>query len=188
MATINMSSIMGKVKSWSKTPVGKKTMSTATLPESKMEEAASKLCYLIRYEAASHGLPESISDDISSVEYTRPYKTGENEYTVFIEFRANLHRDSLYPEGYDGVDNIIALFNNGYTARNYVYGWWDKHKATDGNVADTRNMNGFGDYVWTRSLLHRGGLHFIQQAVHDFDGNYAYMYPGLSIEINPIYK
>lgn len=98
---------------------------------------------------------------------------------MYVYFEDNLRRESLDDgiNGYtgEGIDNIVALFNNGYHASDYVYGWWDGHQAT----ASTLFRSGSdikANYAWVRSQKDREGLHFIQQAVDDFNGNYGAEY------------
>ena len=85
----------------------------------------------------------------------------------------------IYDLGYEGVDNIVALFNNGYHAKNFVYGWWDGHKATGDGVlrsgVDT-------DFAYVRSKKEREALRFIQQAVMDFNASYGAEYGVTAVE------
>ena len=91
-----------------------------------------------------------------------------------VYFEDDLHRDSLDNElGYDGIKNIVALFNNGYHAKNYVYGWWDGHRATGDGVLRSGYDN---DFAWVRSKKEREPLRFIQQAVADFNASYGAEY------------
>lgn len=64
-----------------------------------------------------------------------------------------MYRPSLNPAKYGGVDNIVALFNNGYKASDYVYGNWHGNRV--------------------RSTISRPGLNFMQEAVSDFNGGYG---------------
>lgn len=73
--------------------------------------------------------------------------------TASISLGGDLFRPSLYPAGYGGVNNIVALFNNGYTASHHVYGSWHGNRV--------------------RSRLSRPGLHFMQAAVADFNGGHG---------------
>lgn len=141
------------------------------LTEDKMWEAVSKFLYVMRVTAAEYGLPESVMEHINGLESAGQIRKTPDGYEIALYFEGDLHRDSLDNDlGYEGVDNIVALFNNGYHARNYVYGWWDGHKATGDGVL----RSGVGtDFAWVRSKKEREPLHFIQQAVHDFNANYG---------------
>jgi len=94
----------------------------------------------------------------------------DGSFTIYITFDDDLHRDSLYSDGYEGVRNIVAVLNNGYHAKNYVYGDWDNHAPTGESKFDGRSID---TSAFIRSRKDREGLHFIQQAVQDFNGNYG---------------
>lgn len=185
---INIDSIMSKVSAYAQSSAGKEKMNkriqqyvssgvkqTAAgdkiLAEDKMWEAVSKFLYVMRVTAAEYGLPESVMEHINGLESAGQIRKTPDGYEIALYFEGDLHRDSLENDlGYEGVDNIVALFNNGYHAKNYVYGWWNGHKATGDGVlrsgVDT-------DFAWVRSKKEREPLHFIQQAVHDFNANYG---------------
>lgn len=185
---INIDSIMSKVSAYAQSSAGKEKMNkriqqyvsygvkqTAAgdkiLTEDKMWEAVSKFLYVMRVTAAEYGLPESVMEHINGLESAGQIRKTPDGYEIALYFEGDLHRDSLENDlGYEGVDNIVTLFNNGYHAKNYVYGWWNGHKATGDGVlrsgVDT-------DFAWVRSKKEREPLHFIQQAVHDFNANYG---------------
>ena len=64
----------------------------------------------------------------------------------------------------------MALLNNGYHAKDYVYGDWDGHSPTGESKFDGRSID---TSAYIRSRKDREGLQFIQQAVRDFNGNYG---------------
>lgn len=185
---ISMASIMSKAKAFSESPEGKRRME-ACIEKYKMEgrtetaagskivtekmmwEAVSKFLYVMRTTAADYDLPESVIRHINSMESSsRITKTPEG-FEIYLYFGGDLHRDSLDNDlGYEGIDNIVALFNNGYHAKNYVYGWWDGHRATGDSVLRSGPYN---DFAWARSKKEREPLRFIQQAVADFNANYG---------------
>lgn len=132
--------------------------------------------------AADYDLPESVMEHINGIESSGYItKLPNNEgYEIHLSFSGDLHRDSLDNDlGYEGVDNIVALFNNGYHAKNFVYGWWDGHKATGDGVlrsgVDT-------DFAYVRSKKEREALRFIQQAVMDFNASYGAEYGVTAVE------
>lgn len=94
----------------------------------------------------------SINDII--VGEPRVNKDGRWEISVSFD-KKNLKRDSLdlynYPEG---IENIVLLFTTGYSARDYVYGWWVSNGTTKGNV---------------RSKIERRGDDFLSRAVKEFN-------------------
>lgn len=190
MASINMSSIMNKVNAYSRSVNGKLRMKECIqkysddgkakteagdkiITEKEMYEAASKMIQVLRSTAQSHALPASIMSYFDSLDASSIIKMPDGSATIYIYFGGDLHRESLYSEGYDGVDNIIAVLNNGYHARNYVYGWWDGHEPSENNAYRSGWVGGDLGYAYIRSRKDWGGLHFIQQAVQDFNGNYG---------------
>ena len=67
------------------------------------------------------------NNGITNVKISAPHKKGKTQYEVNITIpQEYLKRNSLYKEKYpNGVDNIINLFDKGYTARKQVYGYWE---------------------------------------------------------------
>ena len=106
----------------------------------------------------------------SNLEYVDPVKIGQNKYMIGIYFVGDLHRESLDPSKYSGVDNIVALLNNGYSAKGAVRGVWSGHTT---------------EPIWSR--VNFGGAHFIEQAVKDFLGNYESEYGVLDLEVDDKY-
>lgn len=83
--------------------------------------------------------------------------------TVEISIDKN-HRPSLWPEGYpDGWDDMAQLFNNGYNARDYVYGERGGKRI--------------------RSKPTMSGLYFVQNTVNEFKGRSGAQYTVKDIEI-----
>lgn len=127
----------------------------------KMNELAKKL-----FDTICDFLPESLKDSIeinegiANVEISAPQKNGQSQYKIDIKIPDEyLKRDSLYKEGYpDGVDNIINLFDKGYKAKRYAYGYW----ATAG--------------MRIRSKLTRPPIHFMSDAINDFNSHYGSQY------------
>ena len=109
---------------------------------------------------------------LEKLEHGSPRKIGKNKDQIEVWFSGNLHRDSLAPDEYDGIDNIAALLNKGYTANQPVYGVWMGHSGNF-NIA---------------SLPQRSGAQFIQNAVRNYMANYANEYGVLDIKIDDIYE
>ena len=196
MPAINMSSIMSKVGAYSRSVSGKLRMKECidkyaadgkgktagggkVMTETDMLEAGAKLIQVLQETARACDLPQSIMQHFNSLECSKPSKMPDGSTLMYVYFEDNLRRESLDDgiNGYtgEGIDNIVALFNNGYHASDYVYGWWDGHQAT----ASTLFRSGSdikANYAWVRSQKDREGLHFIQQAVDDFNGNYGAEY------------
>lgn len=199
---INIDSIMDKVSAYAKSSTGKEKMNrcihqyvgsgvkqTAAgdrVPtEDMMWEAVSKFLYVMRVTAAEYDLPESVMAHINGLESVGQIRQTPDGYEIALFFEGDLHRDSLENDlGYEGVENIVALFNNGYHAKNYVYGWWNGHRATGDGVLRSGADN---DFAWVRSKKEREPLHFIQQAVQDFNANYGADY-GVTAVAGTIYE
>ena len=184
---ISDSDIMKKLNAYAKTPTGKKRMGTClkkaqetgkplasgeVVPSKKhMSEMASALVEMIRRR-----FPASIADVGNTLTATKPIRKSDGSYEVTLKFdHGSLHRDSLENDlGYDGIDNIVALFNNGYHAKNYVYGWWNGHRPTGESVY--RSGSTQGEYAWIRSEKEREALQFMQEAVEEFNTVYGSKY------------
>lgn len=132
---------------------------------SGMEMAAGKFIEVLQNEIAGSDI--AISSAIS-LDHGAPQKVGTNRYQIDVWFTNNMHRDSLVPGKYGGVDNIVALFNNGYSAGNSVYGIWHGEQIA--------------------SLTERTGIHFIESAVRNYMANYASEYGVIDIAVDPAYK
>ncbi len=201
--SIDIASIMGKVRAYSQTPAGKAKMKEAVermrregrtrtaagsrlMSPAEMESAALRLADAIRKAAQSYDLPASVMNNVNSLAATKPYQTEDGGWRVDLYFTDDLSRESLYPEEYEGgVANIIALFNNGYLANDFVYGWWDGHKPT-GEESKIRSGT-VENSAFVRSRLARPGLQFMQKAVEDFNATVGKA-TGARAVLAPIYE
>lgn len=194
MAQINMDSILAKAKTCMnsaqfKNKVEQKTDSVImaggtiqsitgkTITIAGASQAAAKFIEVLQNEIESLGAGGGYSngslgvtavDALTQLEHGGVHKIGKNKYQIGVWFAGNLHRDSLAPTEYGGIDNIAALLNNGYSAGHTVYGMWH------------------GDNI--ASLTQRDGAHFIDSAVRNYMANYASEYGVLNIEVADIYK
>lgn len=184
---ISESAIMGKLQAYANSTTGKKRMKEViesaqrtgrplasgemVVSVKQMTDMANALADMIRRR-----LPESIADVGSTLVSTVPVKRPDGSYEVVLKFDLSaLHRDSLDNDlGYDGISNIVALFNNGYHAKNYVYGWWEGHRPTGESVFRSGPLQ--GDYAWVRSEKEREALQFMQDAVAEFNTVYGSKY------------
>jgi hypothetical protein len=193
---------MAKVKAYSESSEGKKRMEecvdtyralgikktaagTKVLTEEDMSLAVCRLMDCIITAAEEHDVPESVLRhlrDYSDSDICRLSGSSGGKYgaMIFIYFGYGRSRKSLYEEKYEGVDDIVRLFNNGYHAKKYVYGWWDGHSPT-GAPEYGREVEGS---VWIRSKKDREGAHFIEEGIHDFEGNYASLYNVWEVRYN----
>lgn len=187
MASINLNSIMHKVEAYGRSVKGKLRMKECiekystdginktiaggkVVTEGEMWEAASKLISVLRSTARSYSLPASVLKHFDSLKCSEIRKMPDGTSVIYVYFGDDLHRDSLYSDGYDGIDNIVALLNNGYHAKDYVYGYWDNHAPTGESYLDGRSIS---TSAFIRSRKDREGLNFIGQAIRDFNGNYG---------------
>lgn len=179
MAYLNMSSISSKVKAFSETKKGQKLMNDALTKrgsalsgggsvsgtEKDMLSAANTLLSLIRDEAASYSLPASVMQHFDNMKVGKVIKRKDGSMEVSISLGGNLHRDSLYRDKYDGIDNIVALLNNGYgtdgsSLSTRPFGEWVGHETKDGY-----------DYVYGRETI--PGYGFMNKAVQTFNRSYG---------------
>lgn len=153
----------------SKTAGGGKIMT-----EDDMYRAAYKMMDVLKQTAKESDLPASVLQHILTMDCSKPYKMPDGHMEIWIYFGGDMHRESLEDGdgGHtgEGVNNIVALFNNGAHASDYVYGWWNNHSPTGEALTRSSHTDGF---AWVRSKKDREALHFIQQAVGDFNGNYG---------------
>ena len=148
--------------------------------------AADKFIEVLQNEIQSHavaegggglngrGLGATAVSALTKLQHGAPIKIGKNRYEIEVWFSDDLSRDSLAPDFYDGIDNIAALLNKGYSAANTVYGIWSGH--------------GYGGSFNIPSLREREGLHFIESAIRNYMANYALDYGVVDIKVDSIYE
>lgn len=187
---ISAAALMGKVEAYAKTPAGQKKMSDKItsyrngsdahvsqtgrtygggkiMTIDQMVDAAKDLIAILKRAAASANLPESVMEHVESYMFTTPYVLPDGSMAMEIYMSEAPGRASLYPEKYGGVDNIVAIFNNGYTAKDRVYGNWHEK--------------------YVSSLDKRQGTFFMQKAIDEFMSKYSAEYD-VSVELDPIYN
>lgn len=189
---INWTSILGKAEVCMKTPKMKKGVQekidkymlggvSFTAANGKMvkspAEAASTFINILQDEILSHqgaryaygDIDPSSINSLLQLDCSKPYRVG-NQYCIDIYFSNDLHRKSLNPARYNGIENIVALLNSGYSAGHRTYGYWESA----------------GEKI--ASLANRDGAHFIEQAIRNFTENYASEYGITDIKVADIYK
>lgn len=180
METINLKSINQKTDRYINSSKGKKkaqncinkyihenkpkTSAGSPVPTIRMmKQAATDLVNTMLNTAKGYDVPESVLDHIRGMADVTPvyftdgvHKNGA--YKIDMNFTGDPHRDSLEPDKYDGVDNIVLVFNNGYSKESikYVEGFWH------------------GEYI--NALPTRTGLHFIEHAIREFNMVYGAKY------------
>lgn len=186
------SSILKKVEFWATTTKGKKAFDRAIADAAKnggklpsgetvvkpqnFENASRTMERLIRKH-----LPKQIKETGSglyhiTVRGKEDYSVGNPAaYVIFSE--ESVRRESLLTDRTEsgrtgaGIDHIVQLFNNGVRASNKVYGWWEGAKPKGEN-----NKRGESEYAWVASTNERPALHFMQDAVNEFNATYAEKY------------
>lgn len=190
MPVINMDSILDKVYAWERSDKGQKKIQgtvnkyvrnnvsrtkagSLVVTQRDMLDAARKLVQTIKDTAHGCDLPTSVLAHFDSLNIGKLQRQADDSYTIEINFTDDLTRESLQPEKYGGVQNIIAIFNNGYPA--------------DGSRSEAiSHVAGYWHGKETVALEFRPGLYFLQDAVNDFNMNYG-MPLGMYAELGAVY-
>jgi len=190
MPVINMDSILDKVYAWERSDKGQKKIQgtvnkyvrnnvsrtkagSRVVTQRDMLDAARKLVQTIKDTAHGCGLPTSVLAHFDSLSIGKLQRQADDSYTIEINFTDDLTRESLQPEKYGGVRNIIAIFNNGYPA--------DRSRSEA-----ISHVAGYWHGKETVALEFRPGLYFLQDAVNDFNMNYG-MPLGMYAELGAVY-
>ena len=190
MPVINMDSILDKVYAWERSDKGQKKIQGAVnkyvrnnvsrtkagsrvVTQRDMLDAARKLVQTIKDTAHGCDLPTSVLAHFDSLSIGKLQRQADDSYTIEINFTDDLTRESLQPEKYGGVRNIIAIFNNGYPA--------DRSRSEA-----ISHVAGYWHGKETVALEFRPGLYFLQDAVNDFNMNYG-MPLGMYAELGAVY-
>jgi len=131
-----------------------------------MEAQADELIEIIR-----SSLPASIRDVGSSITRGPVTMNSNGTFEIQIHFDPSaIRRSSLYEKKYpQGVDNIVALLNNGTDASGSVYGPWAGHEDITGASGGMWKMHEDDDgNVIMKSRPKREALLFIQKSVIEF--------------------
>lgn len=185
MPDIDISSIMGKVTAWSKSDAGKKRMDavvheyrksgvnrtgggTDIITVRQMEAMTQNFIDMLTQCASMCMLPASVMEHFESLTHTKlTYRKKEQTYSTRVFFEDAKHGDmkrkslkKINQPGRtgEGVRDIVGLFNTGYPtdgrmAIHPVHGIWERHGETFSR-----------DY--------RPPLHFIENAINDFNVRY----------------
>lgn len=145
------------------------------ISEKMMLEAVVKFIDVLKSTAAEYGLPKSVMEHIDGMSSSGHITKTSKGFEVYLYFSGDLSRESLEATEEDadywasrgfgghtgeGIKNIVALFNNGYSKETIgsVYGVW-KNAGKE-----------------TYNTTERKPLRFIQKAVVNFNINYGYEY------------
>ena len=156
MASINMASIISKLNGYTSTH--QSDLSAATREEALQiaNEAGQQLVACMREAISASGLNGSAIAAIGDVSSTGAVEVSDGRFEVDVSIDAQ-HRPSLDPSRYGGIDDMAALFNNGYsTGGKRVRGMWH------------------GNMIWSRP--ERPATFFVQQGVDHFNSAYGGQY------------
>lgn len=189
-ATVNMGSIMGKLRAWESSPKGQKALQdklhayiirnvektqagSRVLTRHKMIELADILVKAVRNNASSASLPPSVASHFSSLKRGPVTEKADGSFEVEINFMDDMSRESLQPYSYGGVRNIVAIFNNGYPHNG---------QSPEAIASVTGEWHG----KQTSALGSRPGLYFMQRAVNEFNSLYGEQY-NIYAELDAVY-
>ena len=149
---IDINSIMNKVEKYVTSPTGMAKI--ARLADIKIQNACEDLVNCI-----IDNLPDSIRSDLEASAsggswIGQPVIKG-NRFEIDITIPPHLLSRPSLDDSFDGVDNIVRLLNNGYHAKCYVYGYWESKG------------------IYTYSLKDREPLHFMQDAINEYNNRYG---------------
>lgn len=110
----------------------------------------------IRSDANSVTLNGSVGVSVSYI--------GGSDYLTTIDFKGDFKRESVAPNKWpEGVDNILVLLNNGYSANNRLWGSW-KSKTLGGGTQRIQTIS------------QREGAQFVQGAISSFQSEFSAKY------------
>lgn len=188
MATVNISSIMAKVKDYAKSKEGKRRMreyidwciennhplasGDKLVTKDKMEFLAGKMIEILKATATASGLPASVLEHFDSLSSSTPAIDGRGVYRVDIFFTDDLSRPSLSAVKYNSQTGKYE--KTGATIGEGVY---NIVSLFDTGYMVTKNRNAFGfwekENVLTTILPEREALYFMERAVETFNRMYG---------------
>lgn len=194
---ISLSSIRNQLKAWEKSPAGRAAIGNVIdqyrkegrsrteggseiITEEVMIRLANEFIGLLALKAGAYAgtggdgsIPTSVTASISNMVAGAPVLLEDGSFMIDISFVDDLSRPSLRKKDGnrtgDGIDNIIALFNNGANASKAVFGIWDGHTTTP-----------------IKSKPVRPGLGFMQEAKEEFENKYKARY-GITVALSSEY-
>lgn len=127
---------------------------------------------------ASGELGNSAVSSLLNIKHSLPKRTGISReniyyYSVDISFMGDKHRDSLEPDRFGGIDNIVALLNAGYK---------DK-----GSRRTNANVSGEWHGKQITGLRRRSGANFLEDAVRRYTDEYAVKHGVVGVRIDDVY-
>lgn len=198
--SLDMGAVMAKVRQFEKSEEGQRRVKAVLekyrkedrsvtaagsklMTDKQMRRCACKLAELVKQTARmpDYDLPASVLEDIDSLQPSSVIlDTGDGGRVIRMSFKNDLHRESLRKEEGgrtgEGIDNIIALFNNGAPNDGHevmtVYGWWDGHAPAGKKYI----AHGDQGTAWVHNKTSRPDLRFLQRAVAEFNLKYGAEY------------
>ena len=168
---LDMTDVLKNVISFLKTIEGHQILKDATgstpgcdLVERKkqMVEAGKEMVALIKKHAGAAGLPASVMQHVESFFAGPPTVVEDGSGNLIVSMADSGYRESLQPEKYDGVYDIVMLFNDGYNAAGVVYG-------RRSNSGGQTSLFGDSNYGYVKSRQSRPPLQFMQAAINEFN-------------------
>lgn len=156
--------IQNKISEYIRNDVQITQAGSKVLTNAKMTEIANHFAEYLRSAAA--GVPGSIMTAIGSISCGAVTANPDGSFFVELSFSGDLTGPSLYPEKHGVAHNMVAIFNNGYSASGPVYGDWHG--------------------VRVKSRVNREGLHFMQAAAAKFTAEYGPIY-NISVSVGDDY-
>ena len=170
MADIHWDVISSEVRSALQS--GKVKRDYAAKKEEVMKEKAnvvtSKFIQVLRDAVDNSNLSANARDAVNDFDSTNPEMASDDSFIVGVYFDGDMSRPSLNTERYpEGIDDIAALLDKGVDHKMHVVrGEWH------------------GKEIYSRTVIK--GENFIQDAIDDFNGNFAAEYDVRDISVNQI--
>lgn len=133
--------------------------------------AAADFAYMLWRKQVSAYRKEGIATTDVPMATTRNFDDSGDVMTVRIEFADGaLHRDSWSPNYPDGVTNIMALLNTGYTLKSKMTPYKIATEKTNVSGAEIKP----GRRIYARR--NRDAMSFIDDAIEEFNAKYGDAY------------
>lgn len=156
--SVNVSAIKAAINGYVNSPAFKSANKAAIseVTREKAEEATQLLADCINRAIASSGMSGGAVAAVGTAVSGGVTPVGDGSSYRGTVLLPGQSRPSLYPEKYGAVIDMALLLNNGYSARDKVFGIWH------------------GEPV--KSLQFRTGAHFVPNGVREFNAGYGAAY------------
>ena len=105
------------------------------------QDAAEKFISVLQQQIRNSDIPQSLKDVISSFEKSTPVYSGNGRYSISVSNKNSTSYRSPYEEGYpEGISDIVLLYNDGMSARDYVYGYRNGKRIRSKKTIDATNI------------------------------------------------